>query len=172
VLRRLDPDQSLVEAKRRPWELVDLVSSQARHRGEEEDLELLGLTLRELAARALDECRHVERRPVSRDAHRLDLDRSERRGLGNLDDVANTRERLFVEESASLQDEAVRRHASALLLEWVRRSANELHAPRLDFLARERLELDVPRVARSVLAARDVARDSAQSSGVRFECLG
>ena len=162
VLRRLDADQSLVPSKRRPRKLVDLVSSQARHRGEKEDLELLGFLLCKLAAGALDQRREVERRPISRDAHRLDLDPSERRGLGNLDDVANTRERLFVEESAGLQNATVRRHASALLFEWVRRPANVLHAPRFDLLIRERLELDVPGVARPSLAPRWNAKVKAQ----------
>ena len=114
---------------------------------------------------------HVERRAIARDAHSLDLDPAERHGLGDLDDVANTLERLFVEESASLQDEAVRRHASALLLERVRRPAMNFMRHASIFSLAESLELDVPRVARPTLASCDVARDPAQASRVRFERL-
>ena len=89
VLSRFDADHALVEAKRAPRQLVDLVAPKSRHRREQEDFELLRVIGSEFVARALDQARHVERGAVARDSDLLDLDARERQRLRQFDEFAH-----------------------------------------------------------------------------------
>jgi hypothetical protein len=72
-LRRLDPDDALIPTKRSPGQLVDLVSSQAGHRAQKEDLELFRVSGCEFLPCALQERGYVERRTVTDPAKTEDI---------------------------------------------------------------------------------------------------
>ena len=106
MLRRLDADRALAEEKRAPLQEIDLVAAQARHRAEQKNLEQLGVLGGEFFLRALDQCDNVERRAVAWRRDALSLDAGKGNRVGDLDDIANARQRVGEEERLGAQDQA------------------------------------------------------------------